>query len=271
MVYHATVSTPSLPEVGAWGNLDTLSSEEGNMGSIISGRAARFLQKVNPLDHEGRILMGAYPAAPDPAISSCMMKALIKDLGVQTFICLQPEDELKRLSPYNRTAIRIANEHDLPKPIFVHFPIDMCGVNDDNLVQGFMERELLPMVNKNDTGRVYIHCMGGNGRTGTISALALAYLYDLDAETALKKVGDYHDRFRQRVVSYAPEAPSQFEQVRRLTPLIKHSDEAKEEEGALIHPSSSADALQNDLEELKLEVCQSITQEEIAKLIGSES
>ena len=39
---------------------------------------------------------------------------------------------------------------------------------------------------------VYIHCLGGHGRTGTISIPLMTLLYGISADEATKKVNYYH-------------------------------------------------------------------------------
>ena len=68
-----------------------------------------------------------------------------------------------------------------------------------------------------DSECVYVHCMGGHGRTGTIVALLLAQLYGVGAEHALELTALFH---QQRVASKSRTSPKtrvQFSQVRRLT------------------------------------------------------
>jgi protein tyrosine phosphatase len=61
--------------------------------------------------------------------------------------------------------------------------------------------------------KLYIHCWGGHGRTGTLVALMLSRLYNLSADQALKYTQVLHDcrRDHQRVAS--PTTPAQFQQV----------------------------------------------------------
>jgi hypothetical protein len=62
--------------------------------------------------------------------------------------------------------------------------------------------------------KLYVHCWGGHGRTGTLLAVMLSWLYSLPYAAALKHVQAYHDSriFPQGVRS--PQTPVQRAQVR---------------------------------------------------------
>lgn len=64
--------------------------------------------------------------------------------------------------------------------------------------------------------RLYVHCWGGHGRTGTLVALLLSQLYSLTADEALRYTQAFHDarRFPQGVRS--PQTAVQRAQVKRV-------------------------------------------------------
>lgn len=67
--------------------------------------------------------------------------------------------------------------------------------------------------------RLYVHCWGGHGRTGTLIATMLGRLYCLPSNIALRYTQLFHDarRFPQGVRS--PQTPMQVAQVRGMEPL----------------------------------------------------
>lgn len=206
-------------KTGPYGDLTSLKAEEGGMAALIS-RSKDILPRVNPLDPQGRIIMGAYPGDKDPALSEEKLTHLQRELGVTTFLCLQTPSELESFSPYREKAIEIAGRLGKPDPSFISLPIDDLGVTSDEKLLAFLREVVIPRALKaGKEGALYIHCRGGNGRTGTIAAILLAYLYGLDAETALTKVNSYHKLRREPIFS-APETEEQRNQVRRLVSLL---------------------------------------------------
>ena len=74
---------------------------------------------------------------------------------------------------------------------------------------------------------MYVHCWGGHGRTGTVVALLLAFLYNLGADRALHLTELFHSQ-RVNRRSRSPQTRAQFDQVRRLVKQLQ--DKEKEEE-----------------------------------------
>lgn len=204
-----------------FGTLAELEKNEPWMAQIIAPYQD-LLPKVNPLEPTGTIFMGGYPGdnPNDPFDLGAEIKlpVLLKNLGINQIVCLQKEDELPYFPPYRQTAIRIAEELSIEPPEFLHFGIRDLSIAEDQDVYDFVLKTLLPAVTAPHK-KTYIHCWGGNGRTGTISSIVLASLYGLDAETALKKVNTYH-KLRLTARYNAPETDAQKEQVRRLVPRI---------------------------------------------------
>jgi protein-tyrosine phosphatase len=94
------------------------------------------------------------------------------DLGVTHILCLAPDEEIKKKSPDYHQAL-IVGEH--PFKIY-HFPIKDYGVPSVAEIP-----ELINILGKiqrllKAEQAVLIHCAGGIGRTGMITALLLVYL-----------------------------------------------------------------------------------------------
>ncbi len=62
--------------------------------------------------------------------------------------------------------------------------------------------------------RLYVHCWGGRGRTGTVAACLLAKVYGMGAEEALERVQRAFDT-RRDDNRRSPETPEQYAFVRR--------------------------------------------------------
>jgi hypothetical protein len=155
----------------------------------------------------GRVIAGAYPASLDDAETERILTTLL-ELGINTFVCLQAEVNINTpehawraqhgLRPYIKDAQKIlskAHETGNPKITqqkidFLHLPIIDGNVTTDSamnrLVEDCMERVL-----KGE--KLYIHCWGGHGRTGTLVAVMLGRLYNLPYTTALRYCQAFHD------------------------------------------------------------------------------
>eukprot|EP00747_Dinoflagellata_sp_TGD_P077557 gnl/TRDRNA2_/TRDRNA2_159640_c1_seq1.p1 gnl/TRDRNA2_/TRDRNA2_159640_c1~~gnl/TRDRNA2_/TRDRNA2_159640_c1_seq1.p1 ORF type:complete len:786 (+),score=169.28 gnl/TRDRNA2_/TRDRNA2_159640_c1_seq1:70-2358(+) len=110
----------------------------------------------------------------------------ILGIGVTTIVCLQSRQETKSAVDYKKRARAIRGNvqfHEQPIP-------DQEIVDDEialTLVNALLERL--------EQGEVlYVHCRGGHGRTGTVSALLLGHLYaGLSATEAMTRVQLCHD------------------------------------------------------------------------------
>ena len=76
---------------------------------------------------------------------------------------------------------------------------------------------------------MYVHCWGGHGRTGTVVALLLAFLYNLGADRALHLTELFHSQ-RVNRRSRSPQTRAQFDQVRRLVKQLQDKEKEEEEE-----------------------------------------
>lgn len=181
----------------------------------------------------GQVLAGAYPASMDDAETDKIL-SMILELGVNTFVCLQAEvnihtpEHLWRqghgLRPYIRDAQKILSRaHETnnskitqQKIDFLHLPIIDGSVTTDSAMNRLVE-DCCERVLRGE--KMYIHCWGGHGRTGTLVAVMLGRLYNLPYTTALRHTQAYHDSrvYPQGVRS--PQTPVQRAQVRRLLSL----------------------------------------------------
>mmetsp|Transcript_39935 Transcript_39935/g.88741 ORF Transcript_39935/g.88741 Transcript_39935/m.88741 type:complete len:394 (+) Transcript_39935:213-1394(+) len=178
----------------------------------------------------GRVIAGAYPASLDDAETERILTTLL-ELGINTFVCLQAEVNINTpehawrsqhgLRPYIKDAQKIlskAHETGNPKITqqkidFLHLPIIDGNVTTDSALNRLAE-DCMERILKGE--KLYIHCWGGHGRTGTLVAVILGRLYNLPYTTALRYTQAFHDSriYPQGVRS--PQTPVQRAQVRRL-------------------------------------------------------
>lgn len=153
--------------------------------------------------------------------SAAGLKAILQ-AGITTIVCLQARSETKAAVDYRPRALAIREN-----TAFVEQPIPDQDVADDSLI-GQLVDQLLERLGSGE--RLYVHCKGGHGRTGTICAILLGRLYSLSAKEAVARTQLYHDARRQPVFCAdgyreSPDGsscvilfPSQREQVFRLLP-----------------------------------------------------
>lgn len=117
-------------------------------------------------------------------------------LGVTHILCLTPDEEIKKKSPYYHQAMRVG-EH--PFKIY-HFPIKDYGIPSAYEIPGLIN--ILGEVQRLLTADqvVLIHCAGGIGRTGLVAALLLVYLgYTVEeAIRIIKKAGSSAETDEQK-------------------------------------------------------------------------
>lgn len=160
-----------------------------------------------------RVMAGAYPGSTDHTHPR-FVESLIKQCNITTFVCLQRPNELRRFNPYDAVA-KAVNEQTQ----FVSFPIPDGNIVSDSDVSSFVAGDLSSRIERGEV--LYIHCWGGHGRTGTVVALLLCYLYGLTADEALKLTQLYHTCRRHKGYNSSPETLPQIDQVRRLAPMLQ--------------------------------------------------
>jgi hypothetical protein len=174
-----------------------------------------------------RVMAGGYPACLDDKENDELLTVLMRDMGIDTFVCLQSEvrpdvpDSVWRAGraprPYTRDIRRLMTSHRDALPNanidFLHLPIVDGSVTADDLVDRFCDE----LVGKVLSGRrLYVHCWGGHGRTGTIIAVMLGRMYDVTTAQALARTQQLHDIRGDPQNVGSPSTHVQVAQVRRL-------------------------------------------------------
>jgi protein-tyrosine phosphatase len=201
-----------------------------------------------PLPESNKVIEGIYAGAfPGDIKDSVNDINLIRilNLGVSKFVCLQTE--------YNPNCPKFRWQQTGFRPYFTDLQKILANKSSYKLLQTESETasfEHLPIVDLKTTedykvlalakklvkdyhsgARMYIHCWGGHGRTGTVVCLMLYLMYGISEEEIFAYCDKVH---RQRTLlaevynnitgKYepvsSPQKSEQFEQVRRI--IAKH-------------------------------------------------
>lgn len=138
---------------------------------------------VKPIRNSYKVMEGVYageyPREYDDKKSVDKIKQF-KRFGITHFIDLTEEGELR---PYDQM---------LASPIqHIRFPIQDVSIPASIESVKDLIGQIQGILNESDRNKVYIHCWGGVGRTGTIVGCLLSHQHDFDYEKtmdALKKV-----------------------------------------------------------------------------------
>lgn len=174
------------------------------------------------------------------------VRTIVNDGGCRTFVCAQAEclpeegsvlldedggtrkSEPKDLPSYANHVVSVMNEigeKEGPTPAFLYYGIIgmQTAKSTDSLSNAVIE--LSTRIKSGET--IYIHCGGGVGRAGLLSACLLGVLYDdLDADAALEYTTGFCQlrnlKGQKELVHYSsPETEGQKEQVREFFRKIR--------------------------------------------------
>ena len=107
----------------------------------------------------GRLLAGEYPGRFDQELTRKRLDALI-EAGLDTFIDLTQPNEIV---PYTNVLFEEAQVYDM-QAVYHRFPIGDFGLPTPNVMNAILDQ----MEESLEAGRrIYLHCWGGIGRTGT--------------------------------------------------------------------------------------------------------
>lgn len=150
----------------------------------------------------GKFLAGAYPGEFDPARTRLRLTSFL-NLGFDTFINLTDENELP---PYHS----ILNEES----IFFNRPVShlRLKITDKGLPSPRNMGVILDLIDKNleEGHKVYLHCWGGIGRTGTTVGCYLVR-HGMSGKGALEKLATLYTTANQsKVHPVSPETQDQI-------------------------------------------------------------
>lgn len=179
--------------------------------------------KVGPFSNSNwvvrnKLIVGAYPYNIKKEKSYIRR---LRKVGVNIYISLQSEDELAELESY----LPDLNEDEK----YYNFPMVDRKTSPDEETISFLNK-VLKLIKKENTC-LYIHCLGGHGRTGVFVALILSHLYKLDLDKSLSYTQRLHnerypDEDLDTILSqkinkhnakyFSPQTRTQILQVKRL-------------------------------------------------------
>ena len=150
--------------------------------------------RSNYLTEDKRIVVGAYPHQTN-------IKKIFNSFDV--IVNLVPGD--------------IFYEKDVPENVLlIKFPIKEGGVESyQNCVR--LVDKLLD--HYHDGKKIYIHCVGGHGRAGTIASIVLGRLENLDAKEAIDKTYKLRNTRKDPSKNFVP-VPETNTQVKRVISVL---------------------------------------------------
>ena len=159
-----------------------------------------------------RIYAGEYPRDIDDRKSIEKIKQFER-FGITHFIDLTEEGELH---PYNQL-LGSRMQH-------IRFPIQDVSIPVSIESVKELIGQIYGILNESDGNKVYIHCWGGVGRTGTIVGCLLSHLHDFDykkTQDALKKAFSDCPKSAYR---HTPETREQCDFIARYAAEIKQEE-----------------------------------------------
>jgi len=156
----------------------------------------------------GKLLAGAYPGADVLHATRQVLQSLL-DAGIRQFINLMASGELEfggwPLSEYEMLLKDLADKMGISAG-FDRMPIrDMSVPTDDHM------EEILSRINTSleDDRPVYVHCLGGRGRTGTVVGCFLARHGYARSLKALDRIND----LRKDTINHHKSSPETRKQI----------------------------------------------------------
>lgn len=160
----------------------------------------------------GRLLAGAYPGSPDPQAHEERLTQL-SNAGIRTFVNLMEADERNpqgvKLTPYEEF-FRERPHDNARDERFLRFAIPDLSIPS---VDGM--REILDAIDLSleEQRPVYVHCLGGVGRTGTVIGCWLRRHRLATADNVLETLARLRVPDVERGDRPAPERPAQLDMV----------------------------------------------------------
>lgn len=180
---------------------------------LLGGQLSDRYNQMLVFDYSHWVIPGIFlcSGAPNVEIHDKMVNC-----GFKCFISLmEPFQERERLTTYHqyiKDEDFIIVKNDIT---YSRYSIIDRKVTTDNKVLKIVKL-ILNNIGKNIP--TVVHCLGGKGRAGTITAIVIGLLYDIDGDTALKMTNNLFKKRKNQGTKYkkSPQTNVQFEQVRRI-------------------------------------------------------
>ena len=161
----------------------------------------------------GRLLAGEYPARYELEITRRRIDSLL-ELGFNTFIDLTKPDETV---PYHQVLMEQADVYTVNAQ-HLRFPIGDFGLPTPELMKSILDM----MDSQLHVGRkIYLHCWGGIGRTGTTVGCYLVRR-GRSGEEALRQLAEWWKRVPKS--QYHQHSPETYEQMEFIRHWEEHED-----------------------------------------------
>jgi hypothetical protein len=173
------------PEIGR--NLHPSSSSSSSKGSSTNNIVEQSAALVSGTHwvYPGKVLCGKSAGS----MNSEQLKLMVTTLGVNTFVCLQKNYEEYGVNDYRQTLLSLqCNTRSNLR--FLHCPVPDFGVLSGTSLVSFISE--LRRIMEESESILYVHCMGGHGRTGTVMTSLIASVENLSAYDALKRFRNLH-------------------------------------------------------------------------------
>ena len=185
--------------------------EEGRY--ILGGKLSSRFTSMLTFEYSHWIIPGMFlvSGAPDKNHFNKM-----KDNGFKYFVSLMEyQEELDRLTnPYHN----ILTTEDSCMVVESDIIVSRFSITDRNITSDEKAVAIaLTILTAISYGLpAVLHCYGGKGRTGTIAAIVVGFLYGISGIEALEIVGRLYKEYRPNKVPKSPQTKSQFDQVKRV-------------------------------------------------------
>ena len=172
-VLEHTISDKQLPKLKLISDKSVI-----DIDNMISMKKRPPHSRANFLTDDGRIIVGAFPLDPNGLLN----------YGVDVIV-------------------NLVNDHyKLNNVIYLSYPIGQGRAPSIKIANEIVSK-IIPFYNQGKV--IYIHCSGGHGRAGTIAAMVIGKLLNLDGVDAIKYVELARENREDRSRNFIPTPETQ--------------------------------------------------------------
>ncbi len=157
---------------------------------------------------------GEYPVWDWDSRAGMRQLRLFLDFGINAFVDLTESGEMP---PYA--------EHLPPNITRFACPIPNREVPQTIEIVENLFKQIQVLFAEKPTTNLYIHCLGGVGRTGTIVACYYIYFEHLSFEEALEKMRTHYAYHERSMWIDSPETQQQIDFIKAFSEKISHSND----------------------------------------------